>query len=372
MQIRPSSLRVDVDALASNVAYVRALTGNRGVCAVVKGNAYGLGLIPVSQAFAKMPVDYLGVALVEEGVALREAGITCPILVLGNAFDGGYREIVAFDLTPVVSRPDQIDALRPHAQKCPVPIHLKIDTGMNRLGTAPRHLGRMFETLADAPHVKVMGWMTHLANATDRDESTTRGQMDCFEECCRTLVEKGFSRPPWIHAANSAAMLSWPWTHGSMVRPGLALYGIEPRSPPGDTRLQLAAQLVSRPIHFNDVPPGAAVSYGGRWVAQRPTRLATLPIGYADGYAYGMSGSAEVLVRGRRAKVVGSICMDMCMIDVTDIDGVSFDDEVVLMGSQGNDRIGPDELARWGQTHVWDVLCRLSNRLPRTHHTRDK
>lgn len=381
MPVRPTEAVVDLAALAHNYRLAVELGGCPAV-AVVKADAYGHGAVPAARALLAAGAPLLAVALVEEALELREAGLDAPILVLGSAYDGGWEAIVRRALTPVVFTPDQVARLAAAARAAGVraTAHVKLDTGMSRLGARPQELAALAEALRAAPEVAVEGACTHFACADEEPRETTERQVARFEEGLRTLARAGVA-PRLRHLANSAGTIAFPHVRQDLTRPGIMLYGYLPFADGEAFSVAAAAAgaRLRRPLtwrtaiaHLKDVPAGAAVSYGGRWVAPRPSRIATLPVGYADGYDRRLSGrpgmgQAEVLVRGRRAPVAGTVCMDMTMVDVTDVPGVAPGDEVVLLGEQGGERVDADELARRAGTISYEILCGIGRRVPRRH-----
>ncbi len=364
--IRPTQVAVDLEAVRHNLAAVRARAPGQAVCAVVKANAYGHGVLAVGKTLAQAGVEWLGVALVEEAVQLREAGVQTPILVLGAALDGGYEECVARRLTPAIFRADQLAALAQAARGKPASYHLKIDTGMARLGLAPVELSAFLEAARRHPNLTMGGVLTHLANADLEDHEANARQVSSFQRAVAELRTLG-QRPPLVHVANSAGVLTCKEAHTGLVRPGLMLYGLSPLGQKAAPELRPAMRWTTRPVHLKTVPKDTHVSYGGRFVTRRDSVLATLPVGYADGYPRALGNLAEVLVRGRRAKVVGAVCMDLCIIDVTDIPGATCDDEVVLMGTQDGATVSAYELATWAGTIPYEIVCGLERRVPRVY-----
>ena len=364
MSIRPTIATVDLGAIRHNLEVARTVAPGQAICAVVKADAYGHGLNEVGLTLSRAGVEWLAVALVEEGISLRRVGVKTSILVLGSALGGTLFELVAHDLTAAIYRPDQLEALAMAARGKKVAFHLKIDTGMARLGVHVDELDELLDALAGMPNLVLEGVMTHFANADLADREFNAEQLSLFKRACKRITERGVN-PKWLHISNSAAVLSYPEAHIGLLRPGLMIYGLDPLQKRGQTGLVPAMGWTTRPVHLKTVPKGTRVSYGGRWVAQRESRLATLPVGYADGYPRAMSGKAEVLVRGQRAPVVGNICMDLCVIDVTDIPGVTLEDEVTLMGRQGGAEISAHDLARWADTIPYEIICGVGSRVPR-------
>jgi alanine racemase len=361
--LRPARATVDLDRLAGNY---RALTslGPVPLMPVVKADAYGHGAGRVGRHLESLGAERLAVAYVEEAIALRAAGVAVPIVVLAGFGQGQVPLLRQHGLVPVVSTPRTLEWTLEAARGSspPLPVHVKVDTGMTRLGFAPDHFDDAVDRLAASGRVEVEGLMTHLASA-DEDEKVTARQLDLFDECLARLTKRGI-RPRWIHAANSAGLAVVRPTH-TLARPGLLLYGVRPRPlcPPVSVR---PVMTVSADIALiKDVPAGTAVSYGGRWVAPRPSRIATVPIGYADGVPRTdrMREDGRMLVRGRRAPVVGTVCMDLTMLDVTDHPEVIEGDEAVLFG---DDPTAWDVAERAG-TNAWEVLTSVGSRVPRVY-----
>ncbi len=381
MPIRPTVATVDLDAVAHNYRLARASAG-RPAIGVVKADAYGHGAVPVARRLAAEGAPFLAVALVEEGLALRAAGIETPVLVLGAAYGEAWELLVAHRLTPLIFRPEHLAGLAAAARAAGVraPAHLKVDTGMGRIGLPPSELAAFLDAARAAPEVALEGICTHFASADLEDRELTTRQVGLFNAAAEAMRAAGMPLR-WRHLANSAGTLEYPDAWQDLTRPGIMLYGYVPFAPPGpvparavDARraLQPALRWSTAVTHVKTVPAGTPVSYGGRWVAARPSRIATLPVGYADGYHRRLSGRpgfgcAEVLVRGRRAPIAGTVCMDMCMADVTDVPGVEVGDEVVLLGEQGGERIDADELAARAGTISYEILCNVGARVPRAY-----
>ncbi|HEX9507566.1 MAG TPA: alanine racemase, partial [Myxococcales bacterium] len=347
------------------------LAGSAEILAVVKANAYGHGAVLVARALEALGVRFLAVALIEEGVELRRAGVRVPILVLGGSYEGGYDWLLKYGLTPTLFRREHVEGLARAARAVghPVKAHLKVDTGMGRLGVRADELEAFLDAIRSYPEVQWDGLMSHFANADLADALLTREQVRRFRTAHQQLLARGLS-PQWRHISNSAGVIDLPEVRDgsvfNLVRPGLMLYGVAPADRmalPTDLRPILSWR--TRVIHLKAVSRGDAISYGSIWTAPRPSRIATLPVGYADGYSRLYSNRASVLIRGQRAPIVGRVCMDLCMIDVTDIEGVQQGDEVVLLGRQGKEQILVGELAELAETIPYEVLCALSSRVPR-------
>ncbi len=366
---RPTRAIVDLDALARNFQEVLRRAGGRTVLAVVKARAYGHGAVPVSLRLLESGARMLGVALVEEGRELRSAGISAPILVMGAVFPGQADAIAELGLTPVVYTMPVARALSDSAARRgrTIPVHVKVDTGMGRIGVQPAEAVRFIGELKRLGGLDVQGLMTHFADADLRDKGFSSDQLDRFEEVVRGLESNGIAVPE-RHAANSAAVLDYPRALFTTVRPGLMLYGYNPLAASlPDLALEPVLSLVTRIASIKRVPAGIPISYGRTFTTKRESLIATIPIGYADGYSRSLSNRGEALVRGIRVPVVGRVCMDMCMLDVTDVPGVSEQDEVVLIGRQGNERITAEDLAERTGTIAYEVLCSISSRVPRIY-----
>lgn len=371
--IRPTVAEVDLGALARNVARVRATVGpGVAVYGVIKADAYGHGAIRVARALAPL-VDALAVSLVEEGLELRAAGIGAPILVLGAYYGRYHSDVLEQGLTPVVSDVGDLEKFGaapvrrgPRARPLgPARIHVKIDTGMHRLGIPASGLTNFLARASAYPALTIGGLCTHFACADVADPSATREQLALFSRAVEEARRRGVTAAV-VHAANSAAAVRFPEARLGAVRPGLALYGAMPSAHVARPDLEPVLRLCTRIMALHDVPAGEAVSYGGLWRATRPSRIATLPLGYADGYPRHVR-AAEVLVRGRRAPIVGAVCMDMLMVDVTDVQGVGPDDPITLIGADGAETISVDDLAGWAGTASYEILCGLSKRVPRIY-----
>jgi len=370
--IRPTVAEINLDALEANAAAVRGLVGPAvAVYGVVKADAYGHGAVEVARALVPR-VNMLAVSLVEEGLELRRAGIDSPILVMSAYYGGQHADVVEADLTPVIYDESDLDAfneyqlkLRGRGPRGPLGVHLKFDTGMSRLGFSTRQLRRVADRLDRAAGLQLRGVATHFACADLPDSGATEEQLRAFEPVCQSFV-RDFGNGISTHAANSAGMAAHPGAHLSAVRPGLALYGAMPTRAVALRGLRPTMTVRSRVMSLRQIARGRAVSYGAEFRAQRPSTIATLPIGYADGYPRHVVG-AHVLIAGRRAPVVGAVCMDMLMIDVTDIENVSVGSDVVLLGQQSGASISVDELAAWAGTVNYEIMCGISKRVPRIY-----
>jgi alanine racemase len=373
--VRPTRAEINLAALRHNLRVVKRHAGQAKVWAVLKADGYGHGAPAVARTLERAGADGFCVALLEEGVELREAGIVTPILVMGGYYANAHEELLARGLTPVVYDLSQIEGfarlVRADVVPGPVDVHLKIDTGMARLGVTLAELPAVAARLADCPEVRVTGLMTHLACADALSIAETVEQMLRFDEATALLAKSGI-RPKIRHAANSAALLRGE-ARLDVVRPGIALFGVAPRLPGASEGLvgdlRQAMRVRSEIVDVRDVAAGAAVGYGAMWRAERASRVATIPMGYADGLSRRLSNRGSVLVRGARAPIVGAVSMDMAMIDVTGVPGACIKDDVVVLGAQdgplGKGFIGADEIAGHADTIAWEVLTAVSRRVPR-------
>ena len=363
---RPTWAEIDLAALAHNLACIRGRLGGVGLLAVVKADAYGHGAVPVARRLEREGVAWFGVALPEEGLELREAGLRTPILILGGFAPAQADMLLAHDLTPALFRGEQAEALRDAATRRGVVARaqVKIDTGMGRLGVPAGSVAALARTLAGMPAIDVIGAFSHLAAADEPGDPYTAQQLQTFLRSVNVLRENGL-RPELLHLANSPAILGHRATWMTLARPGLLLYGYnpDPRATPLPVRPVLT--LKSRLIDVRDVPPGGTVGYGRTWRAAVPSRIATLGIGYADGLPRAASNRGEVLVRGRRAPIAGRVSMDLTTIDITAIPDAEPGDVAVVIGRQGGDAIGADALASAAGTIPWEILARIGPRVPR-------
>lgn len=381
--IRSTVADVDLSAIAHNFTVIRAFldaepahpgTGEPrsapGIIAVVKANAYGHGSEAVARTLERAGATMLACADIEEAIVLRRAGVRCEVLVFGALGVSDVTGVFEHDLTPTISTPSAGKALQAAAARRGVRLkyHLKIDTGMNRLGLRHDNLPRTVPDLVASPNLELVGLYTHFATADDPEHPLMELQRVRFEQARAWLASHGV-RPRVVHAANSAALLRDSRVWYDLVRPGLLLYGVVP--PPLASTLQLmpALALKSRLVAVKHIRTGETVSYGARFVAPRPTRVAVVPAGYADGIDLRMAGRGLALVRGRRVPIVGAVCMDMILLDITDIEAYP-GDEVVLLGSQGEDRIDVREMAASIGSIPWEVLCRLGSRIERIYSVR--
>ena len=367
--LRPTHTVIDLEALRHNIRALRERAGKDvKYMGVVKANAYGHGIEEISRAAQDAGADYLGVSIPEEGMRLRNAGITIPILILGGILPESAADVVAYNLIPAVYSAAMLNAVQQEAAARDVvcPIHIKADTGMNRIGIQTvAEFKALLALVKGCPNVRFEGLFTHFAVSELPDKSFTDLQGQRFLSFIQAAREEGFS--PLLHASNSGALLDEPDTLAfNMVRGGIAMYGYHP-GPGCGAGVDLKPVLTWKTAvtHVKQIQPGDTVSYGRRYTATSPRMIATLPVGYGDGYKRCMSNKIDVLIHGRRAPVVGTICMDQCMADVTEIDDVRVGDEVVLLGLQGEDCIDADEMAAAAGTISYEILLSVSERVPR-------
>jgi alanine racemase len=376
-------VEIDASALRNNIAEFRRRLGPESglaprprLGAVVKSNAYGHGMIDVARIAAHAHADWLCVNNAEEGVVLRRAGITLPILVMGYVPLDGLDAVVEHELQPIVYNPETIDRLNAiaSARRVRVGVHVKIETGTHRQGVLERDIPAFLARVKGARALSLSGVTTHFANIEDTtDHGFAESQLAAFSRVADAIA--GLHPEPFLrHNACSAAVLLFNRTHLDLVRVGISLYGLWPSKETyvsclerGKPSLDLKPVLAwkTRIAQVKQVPEGGFVGYGCAWRATRPTTIAVLPVGYFEGYDRALSGLSHVLVRGKRAPVRGRVCMNMCMVDVTDIPTAALEDEVVLIGRQGDERITAEQLASWRGTIAYEIVSRIHPSLPR-------
>jgi len=372
-EIHLSNLRHNVQALRS------LLKPDVQLMAVVKANAYGHGALPCTQEVLDAGADTLGVGIVSEGIELREQGIQAPIHVLIGIFPDEADDLIQHNLTTTLHSRSLAETLSQRAGLLgkEVGVHIKVDTGMGRLGIAPHQLPGWIEFITDLKNIRIESIFTHFSSADDEDPGFTQNQIKRFQSSLNELKKSKLDLP-MAHCANSAALLQFPESQYDLVRPGICLYGALPapglstviKSLTMENRkfsLLPVMQWKTRILTVNSLPKGTPVSYGQKFVTQRESRIATLPVGYADGLGRLLTNRMQVLVRGHKVPQVGTICMDMCMIDVTDIAKAQEGDEVVLFGQQGKETITADEMAAQAGTVPYEILCGVSKRVPRIY-----
>ena len=364
--------KVDLDAIASNMKAMKALLPEQtGMLGVVKADAYGHGAVPVARAIEPY-VSGFAAATAEEAVQLRKAGLKGLILVLGVPFPEDFEDLIRWEIRPAVFEWEQAEALSRLALLCHkvLPIHLAVDTGMSRIGMKPGEEAlELVKRVSCLKGIRIEGIFTHFSRADEKDLSCTEEQLKAFEAFDRQLREQGIPIP-LRHCSNSAAIVGGLSSNQlELCRAGIALYGLYPS---GEVRKDLAAltpalELISCVSCLRDIGPGTAVSYGGTFVADRPMRIATIPVGYGDGYPRSLSGKGAVLIHGQRAPILGRICMDQFMVDVSHIPDVRNFDEAVLLGFQGGEHISAEEIAEVSGGFHYEILCGLNKRIPRVY-----
>ena len=367
MTQRPTRILVDLDAITHNLGAIRKRVGVP-VMGIVKAEAYGHGLVPVARHLQAQGVDQLGVAFLEEGIALREAGITLPILVLGGIFGPQAADLIAHDLEVTVSSLDKLRQVEAAAGSLgrKATVHLKVDTGMERIGVHSYSCAALIEAAVASQWCTIKGIYSHLACSDDPSSPMTALQVERFAEACAHFERLG-APMPLRHLANSGGVLHFPETWLDMVRPGIVLYGVLP-DPASQRSMDLrpALSLVSQVVYFKVVRAGNPVSYGATWAPAADTRVVTVPIGYGDGWPRALSSRGQVLVRGHRYPGVGRICMDQFMVDIG-CDSAWNEDEVVLVGTSGAEKITVEDVALAAGTIGYEILTGLNGRIPRAY-----
>ncbi len=358
---------IDLDALRANVRAIKAFIGPAvEIIAVVKANAYGHGAVAVAKAALAAGATRLAVHRVNEGVELRKGGIEAPILLLGYAPIAAAATVVQYRLTPTVITKAFAQALDGYSGE-PIPVHIKVDTGMGRYGVLPEEAVDFVRALDAMPHIVIEGIYTHFATADEADTSYMRQQFRIFRDVLAAVENVGI-RPLLRHACNSAATLSFPEAHLDAVRPGLALYGMQPSSEwSSPVPLHPVLTLKSRVARVRTLPAGSSIGYGRTYTLQKPTRVALVPIGYGDGYHRILSNRGQVLIHGQRARILGRVSMDQIVVDVDHIPEVRMEDEVVVIGQQGEEAIRAEEVARWAETINYEVTTSLLPRVTRVY-----
>jgi alanine racemase len=368
--MRPTQVVVDLAQLTANYAAIQQRVGTAvSLMPILKANAYGHGLIPIAHHLQKLGAPYFGVAYLEEGMLLRQAGITTPILVLGGIAGNQIPLFIAHDLTMTASSVEKLELIENTAVALnrPAKIHLKIDTGMERIGVHYYSARPLLEAALTCTHCHIEGIYSHFANSDSADLSHARLQLERFQELLLFYDERSLPPPRLRHIANSGGILQLPESHLNMVRPGILLYGVYPSAEAERTvAVQPALTWKSRVVYFKVVQPGHPVSYGSTWQSDTQTRIVTVPVGYGDGYFRRLSNRAKVLIRGNAYPVVGRICMDQLMVNIgweTAYNG----DEVVLIGKQGEACISFEEVAEWAETIPYEILTNINTRVPRLY-----
>jgi alanine racemase len=368
--VRPTRLEVDLDRIAENYRLIAEHVGGRPVMPILKANAYGHGLVEVAARLAREGVPYVGVAFLEEAILLREKGIETPILVLGGIMENQIPHFLQHRITLTASSLGKLQQIEQAAAEVGMRalVHLKIDTGMERIGVHHYNARAFLEESLRAEHCEIEGIFSHLASADAADLGYARVQLERFLEVCRFYEERGV-KPPLRHLANSGAILQLPESHLDMVRAGILLYGVHP-SPavPRAIPVRPALRWTSRVVYFKVVRAGDPVSYHSTWRSDHPVRVVTVPVGYGDGYPRALSNRGSVLIRGRRHPVVGQVCMDQIVVNL-ESDSAFNADEVVLLGAQDGEEIRVEEIAERAGAIPYEVLTAINTRVPRVYKT---
>ncbi len=368
----PLTVGIHLRNIQANFQHIRGFVPpTTKILPIIKADAYGHGAVQVAQTLASLDIFGFGVASVPEGILLREHQIHQPIIIMGPLLEDHLHEIIHFNLTPVISHPSilqQLLTLLP-SKKDPFPIHLKIDTGLHRLGFDAREALALLSSLtAPKSVVKLEGLLTHFADADNPDPDLTNHQLHQFQSCIQQIHEQGISVPLY-HMANSAGILFHPTSHLDLVRPGIMLYGYAPRNAHDSPLISLSPVMDAKSYiaHLRSLEPGEVVGYNALFRTRRLSKIAILPVGYTHGFPRGLTGHGHVLIQGKPAPIIGKICMDMMMVDVTDIQNPSIGEEVVLLGEQGERKITAQDYADWLNTIPYEILCGIGGKANRTY-----
>ena len=373
--LRPTWAEISLGKLRRNYARVRELAGARKLMAVIKADAYGHGAVPISKCLAECGVDWFGAATVEEALELREAGIEKPILLLGGLYMSDPAHLIEYRLVPTVSSIARLDTYAECARRYgkPIEFHLKLDTGMGRLGLPPDRLASFLAHYRELEGLRLTGFLTHLASAEDLVASQNQEQTARFKAGLRMLKKSGIE-PEWIHVSNSAALVAGLKFPENLVRIGalfsgysLPITGPAPAGARAADEFEPVLTFKSRVVYLKDVPSSTPLGYGAAFHTRRTSRIATVPVGYADGLSRGLSNRGRAIVRDRYARIVGNVSMDLTLLDVTDIAGVDIGDEVILLGGSEHCSISAIEIAQQLGTVPYEVLCSIGKRVPRIY-----
>ncbi len=366
--IRPTHLEIDLDIIKSNYLAIKEHVSPAKVMAVLKANAYGHGLVRIAKLMQQIEADYLGVAVVEEAILLREAGITLPILVMGGILGNQIPIFIKNNLTITASSISKLEQIEQAAEslKKKAMVHLKIDTGLERIGVHYYNAENFIKRASEFQNIIVEGVYSHLASSESEDKSYTKLQIERFKSVM-SVLEKYSSDIEYKHIANSGAIIQHTDANFDMVRPGLILFGVYPTQKIKKTvKVKPALNWKSRVVYFKVIKPGHPVGYGSAWQTDHNIRAVTVPVGYGDGYLRSMSHKAEVIIRGKRYAVIGTISMDQIVINIEN-DSSYNDDEVILLGTDGDISIACEELAEWAGTIPYEILTNINTRVPRIY-----
>jgi len=385
---RATFAEINLDSFRHNLHSIKSLIGpDVGTMAIIKADAYGHGAIQCAHAAIKEQVNYIGVGIIQEAIELRENGITSPILILGGIYPNEIEDLIKYNLSTSLSSSVIASAISKKAEQAnkSVGVHIKIDTGMGRLGIQPEDFLSLLNNVITCKNLKIDGLFTHFSSADEEDPETTRHQISIFSDLLQRLPATNFSKMNsesnhiLFHSANTAGLLRFPESRFDLVRPGISLFGSFPSPTVASvfdsltnenkaTKLRPVMSWKTKIIQIQTLRKGVPVSYGGRYVTKNDrTRIATIPVGYADGLSRRLSNNMELLVKETRVKQVGTICMDMCLIDITNLPDVTMGEEVVIFGSQGKGQIKVEELATKADTIPYEILCGIGKRVPRIY-----
>jgi len=385
---RATFAEINLDSFRHNLHSIKSLIGpDVGTMAIIKADAYGHGAIQCAHAAIKEQVNYIGVGIIQEAIELRENGITSPILILGGIYPNEIEDLIKYNLSTSLSSSVIASAISKKAEQAnkSVGVHIKIDTGMGRLGIQPEDFLSLLNNVITCKNLKIDGLFTHFSSADEEDPETTHHQISIFLNVLKKLRTTNFSKMTneidhiLFHSANTAGLLRFPESRFDLVRPGISLFGSFPSPTVASvfdsltnenkgTKLRPVMNWKTKIIQIQTLRKGVPISYGGRYVTKNDrTLIATIPVGYADGLSRQLSNNMELLVKETRVKQVGTICMDMCLIDVTSLPDVKMGDEVVIFGSQGNGQIKVEELATKADTIPYEILCGVGKRVPRIY-----
>ncbi len=366
----PTFAEIDLNSFSHNLKLIRLKVGrDKKIISIIKADAYGHGAVEIAKSASVSGADMLGVSTVGEGIELREAKIESPILVLGGCPKEDAEWIVSYNLKSIIYSLDAVLGLSKEAERRSktADVHIKVDTGMGRIGIQPNEAREFVKKVNSLKNINIEGILTHFATAYEVNRDFTERQIKTFKGVIEELKQDGYSFP-YIHASNSAAIVNYPESYFNTVRPGIILYGSTPFDfAVEDFSIKPVMSWKTSIVHLHNTPEKTGISYGRKFVTKRDSIIATIPVGYADGYSRSLSNKVQVLIGGRRVNQVGTICMDMCMIDVTDLPDVKAGDEVVLIGRQGNEEIRVEEIASLAGTIPYEIFCSIGRRVRRIY-----
>ncbi len=366
----PTFAEIDLNSFSHNLKLIRLKVGrDKKIISIIKADAYGHGAVEIAKMASVSGADMLGVSTVGEGIEIREAGIEFQILVLGGCPKEDVEWIVSYNLKSVLYSYEVALSLSKEAERRSkiVDVHIKVDTGMERIGIKPQNIREFVGKISSLKNINIEGILTHFATAYEVNREFAERQIKIFKGVIEELKQDGYNFS-YIHTSNSAAILNYPESYFNTVRPGIILYGSTPFDfAVEDFLIKPVMSWKTSIVHLHNTPEKTGISYGRRFVTKRDSLIATIPVGYADGYSRSLSNKVQVLIGGRRISQVGTICMDMCMIDVTDLPDVKAGDEVVLIGRQGNEEIRVEELASIAGTIPYEIFCSIGRRVRRVY-----